>query len=178
MVDMVIITVVVMVVMVIGTDRTTRTHGTNKTDRITRTNGTHKTVRITRTRDRQDRQIWHLNLTFQVTCVGQLSQFLEKDTTMLSCRWPVHRQIIILIIKFSKDITVITITTITMIRHPGSRMIILLCWCLHPSHISHQQTLGLSDYTNGFDHFNIISADDQHSLWYCATAISLLLFSD
>ena len=26
--------------------------------------------------DRQDRQIWHLNLTFQVTCVGQLSQFL------------------------------------------------------------------------------------------------------
>ena len=27
-------------------------------------------------RDRQDRQIWHLNLTFQVTCVGQLSQFL------------------------------------------------------------------------------------------------------
>ena len=46
-----------MVVMVIRTDRTTRTHGTNKTDRITRTNGTHKTDRITRTRDRQDRQI-------------------------------------------------------------------------------------------------------------------------
>ena len=28
-------------------------------------------------RDRQDRQIWHLNSTFQVTCVGQLSQFLR-----------------------------------------------------------------------------------------------------
>ena len=85
-VDMVIIIVVVMVVMVIRTDRTTRTHGTNKTDRITRTHGTHKTDRITRTRDRQDRQvrderqdrqIWHLNLTFQVTCVGQLPQFLR-----------------------------------------------------------------------------------------------------
>ena len=25
----------------------------------------------------QDRQIWHLNLTIQVTCVGQLSQFLR-----------------------------------------------------------------------------------------------------
>ena len=25
----------------------------------------------------QDRQIWHLNLTFQVTCKGQLSQFLQ-----------------------------------------------------------------------------------------------------
>ena len=82
---MVIIIVVVMVVMVIRTDRTTRTHGTNKTDRITRTHGTHKTDRITRTRDRQDRQvrderqdrqIWHLNLTFRVTSVGQLLQFL------------------------------------------------------------------------------------------------------
>ena len=27
--------------------------------------------------DWQDRQIWHLNLTFRVTCVGQLSQFLR-----------------------------------------------------------------------------------------------------
>ena len=27
--------------------------------------------------DRQERQIWHLNLTFQVTCQGQLSQFLQ-----------------------------------------------------------------------------------------------------
>ena len=89
MVDMVIIIVVVMVVMVIRTDRTTMTHGTNKTDRVTRTHGTPKTDRIVRTRDRQDRQdrqvrderqdrqILHLNLTFQVTCVGQLSQFLR-----------------------------------------------------------------------------------------------------
>ena len=65
------------------------THGTNKTDRVTRTHGTPKTDRIVRTRDRQDRQdrqvrderqdrqILHLNLTFQVTCVGQLSQFLR-----------------------------------------------------------------------------------------------------
>ena len=46
----------------------------------------HKTDRIIRTRDRQDwqvrderqdRQIWHLNLIFQVTCVRQLSQFLR-----------------------------------------------------------------------------------------------------
>ena len=28
-------------------------------------------------RERQERQIWHLNLNFQVTCVGQLSQFLR-----------------------------------------------------------------------------------------------------
>ena len=56
MVDMVIIIVVVMVVMVIRTDRTTRTRDKQ---------------------DRQDRQILHLNLTFQVTCVGQLSQFLR-----------------------------------------------------------------------------------------------------
>ena len=28
-------------------------------------------------RDRQERQIWHLNLTFQVTFVGQLLQFLR-----------------------------------------------------------------------------------------------------
>ena len=27
--------------------------------------------------ERQDRQTWHLNLTFQVTCKGQLSQFLR-----------------------------------------------------------------------------------------------------
>ena len=27
--------------------------------------------------DRQDRQTWHFNLTFQVTCVGQLSKFLR-----------------------------------------------------------------------------------------------------
>ena len=29
------------------------------------------------TQDRQNRQIWHLNLIFQLTCVGQLSQFLR-----------------------------------------------------------------------------------------------------
>ena len=46
-----------MVVMVIRTERTTRTHGTNKTDRITKTPGTHKTDRIIRTQDRQDRQV-------------------------------------------------------------------------------------------------------------------------
>ena len=81
-----IVIAVVVVVMVIRTDKTTRTHGTNKTDRTTMTHGTHKSGRITWTRDRQDRQvrderqdrrIWHLNLTFQVTCVGQLSQFLR-----------------------------------------------------------------------------------------------------
>ena len=37
-----------------------------------------KDKQITRTRDRQDRQIWHLNLTIQVSCVGQLSQFLRR----------------------------------------------------------------------------------------------------
>ena len=59
------IIMVTMVVIVIRTDRTTRTQGSNKTDRITGT------------QDRQDRQIWHLNLTFQVTCVGQHSQFVR-----------------------------------------------------------------------------------------------------
>ena len=54
-----------------GQDRTTSTHGTgfnldtwDRQDRQVRD-------------ERQDRQIWHLNLTFQVTCVGQLSQFLR-----------------------------------------------------------------------------------------------------
>ena len=77
MVDMVIVIVEVKVVMVIRTDRTT--------SRMTRTPGTHKTYRITRTRDKsgvrersQDKQIRHSNLTFQVTCVGQLSQFLRS----------------------------------------------------------------------------------------------------
>ena len=30
----------------------------------------------------RDRQIWHLNLTFQVTCVWQLSQFLQNLTKL------------------------------------------------------------------------------------------------
>ena len=59
---------VVIVIMATRTHRTTSTHGTDSTE-----------VR----EDRKDTQICHLNFTFKVTCVGQLSQFLRCFTPSL-----------------------------------------------------------------------------------------------
>ena len=64
----------VMVIIVIRTGRTTRTTITHDNDRTTKTIITHG---IDKRDNSEVRQICHLNLTFQVTCVGQLSQFLR-----------------------------------------------------------------------------------------------------
>ena len=61
MVRIIMVIMDVMVVMVIRIDGTTRTHATGGTEKSKKT-------------DRTDR---HLNLTFQVTCLGQLLQFLR-----------------------------------------------------------------------------------------------------
>ena len=67
----------VMVIIVIRTGRRTRTTIIHDNDRTTKTIITHGIDKRDNSEDRQDRQICHLNLTFQVTCVGQLSQFLR-----------------------------------------------------------------------------------------------------
>ena len=82
--------------------------------------------RITRTRDRQDkkvrderqdRQIWHLNLTFQVTCAGQLRNSCDVFYLTL---WPSSFSMRIWVLREIGQLSDILHFSLEMTNHPIS----------------------------------------------------------